>query len=153
MREIFDDDECEAVILVDANNAFNSLNRSVALHNIQYVCPPFAPILINTYRNPARLVVNNGRELLSREGTTQGENLAMSFYAVSIKVMLDNLSSLSSNPEVGSVKQVWLADDGTGAGKLQSLKSWWDTVLTEGAKIGFHVNASKFWLIAKDEKF
>ena len=61
MKEIFDDSRCDAVILVDANNAFNSLNRDAALHNIQYICPPFAPILINTYRIAARLIVNNGK--------------------------------------------------------------------------------------------
>lgn len=52
MKEIFHDDDTEAVILVDAENAFNSLNRQAALHNIRYICPPFAPILINTYREP-----------------------------------------------------------------------------------------------------
>ena len=51
MKEIFDDAEYEAVILIDATNAFNTLNRKVSLHNIQYICPPFSKILINTYRN------------------------------------------------------------------------------------------------------
>ena len=37
MREIFTADNCDAVILVDATNAFNNLNRMVALHNIQYI--------------------------------------------------------------------------------------------------------------------
>ena len=50
MREIFNDEQTEAVILVDASNAFNSLNRQVALHNIRIICPAFSPILINTYR-------------------------------------------------------------------------------------------------------
>ena len=39
--------KCEAVLLIDANNAFNSLNREAALHNIQILCPSFATILIN----------------------------------------------------------------------------------------------------------
>ena len=38
MRTIFEDEQCEAVILVDASNAFNALNRNVALHNVQYKC-------------------------------------------------------------------------------------------------------------------
>ena len=42
---------------VDASNAFNSLNRVVALHNIQHF-PQFAPILLNTYRDPACLFVD-----------------------------------------------------------------------------------------------
>ena len=48
MRDIFNKEACDAVILVDAENAFNKLNRRVALHNIQYICPPFATVLINT---------------------------------------------------------------------------------------------------------
>ena len=45
----------EAVLLVDASNAFNSLNRQVALHNISRICPPLSTILINTYRAPTHL--------------------------------------------------------------------------------------------------
>ena len=34
MRCMFEDNRADAVILVDARNAFNSLNRQAALHNI-----------------------------------------------------------------------------------------------------------------------
>ena len=34
MRCMFEDDRTDAVILVDARNTFNSLNRQAALHNI-----------------------------------------------------------------------------------------------------------------------
>ena len=34
MREIFDRDECEAIILVDAKNAFNTINRKTMFHKI-----------------------------------------------------------------------------------------------------------------------
>ena len=43
------------MLLVDASNAFNSLNLQVALHNI---CPPLATILVNTYRAPTELFVD-----------------------------------------------------------------------------------------------
>ena len=49
VKSMFAETENEALLLVDATNAFNSLNRNVALHNIQYVCPEIATILINTY--------------------------------------------------------------------------------------------------------
>ena len=57
MREAFSAEDCEAVLLVDASNAFNSLNRECALRNIRFVCPPLATILINTYRNSTELFV------------------------------------------------------------------------------------------------
>ena len=48
----FESDENEVVLLANASNAFNSLNRQVTLHNIRRLCPPLATILINTYRAP-----------------------------------------------------------------------------------------------------
>ena len=39
MQLIFEDSSTKAVILVDANNAFNSIDRKVALHNIEATCP------------------------------------------------------------------------------------------------------------------
>ena len=46
---------------------------------------------------------------------------------------------------------MWLADDATGAGKLERLKEWWDTVIIEGQKLGYKVNEKKSWLIVKHE--
>ncbi len=52
VRASFESDDNEGVLLVDASNAFNSLNRQVALQNIQRLCPPLTAILINNYRAP-----------------------------------------------------------------------------------------------------
>ena len=46
MNSIFEQDDTEGVILVDASNAFNSLNQKAALHKVQILCPNFATILI-----------------------------------------------------------------------------------------------------------
>ena len=145
MRDIFNEESTDGVILVDASNAFNTLNRQVALHNIQYICPPFATVLINTYRMSSRLFVTGGREIASQEGTTQGDNLAMAFYGLATKPLLEKLKT-----RVNKIKQVWFADDATGAGDLHSLKEWWDLVIEQGNKIGYYVNESKSWLILKD---
>ena len=145
MKEIFDDENTDAVILVDAANAFNRLNRLTALHNIQYICPPFATVLINTYRNPARLFIMNGGEIESSEGTTQGDTLAMAFYALGTNPILQRLQD-----DVPEVAQVWLADDATGAGKLPALLKWWNQVKEEGIKFGYFVKPSKSWLVLKD---
>ena len=68
-RTAFDSNDTETVLLVDATNAFNSLNHQVALHNIRRLCPPLATILINMYRAPTDLFVD-GDTLQSQEGTT-----------------------------------------------------------------------------------
>ena len=54
-RLCFSSPATEGVLLIDARNAFNSLNRKVALLNIQTLCPSIATILINTYRDPSQL--------------------------------------------------------------------------------------------------
>ena len=38
MHRIFEADDTDAVLLIDASNAFNALNRAVALHNIRVLC-------------------------------------------------------------------------------------------------------------------
>lgn len=80
MRQIFLDPDTEEVLLVDATNAFNMINRQAALHNISITCPPLSRILINTYRAPVRLVIVGSDEIASTEGTTQGDPLAMAMY-------------------------------------------------------------------------
>ena len=45
-------------------------------------------------------------------------------------------------------KPVWLADDTTGAGSLESLKKWSINIIEEG---GRYVNESKSWLILKSQ--
>ena len=73
MHSIFEADETDAVLLIDASNAFNALNRAAALHNIRVLCPLIATYAINTYREPARLFIIGGKEIKSAEGTTQGD--------------------------------------------------------------------------------
>ena len=45
MREIFADKDTEGILLVDASNAFNSLNRRAALLNMFHLCPLWRPFL------------------------------------------------------------------------------------------------------------
>lgn len=73
----------EAVLLVDATNAFNRLNQNVVLLNVNKKCPPLAKVLINTYKHNPQLYVD-GETLFSKEGTTQGDLLAMPMYAIGI---------------------------------------------------------------------
>ena len=147
MRNIFDADETDAVLLVDASNAFNALNRAAALHNSRVLCPTTATYAINTYRQPVRLFIIGDQELKSAEGTTQGVPLAMSMYAISLQPLITRLHVSSA------AKQCWFADrDATGSGSLKDVRKWWDELLESGPALGYFPTAKKCWLITKPEK-
>ena len=57
MREIYEENTTEAILLVDAENAFNNLNRQAALHDIREICPSFHQYLANTYQLPAKMLI------------------------------------------------------------------------------------------------
>ncbi len=122
IRWLFDDSDTEAILLIDASNAFNSLNRQSALRNILHICPSFGPVLVNTYRGNPHLFID-GDTLLSSEGTTQGDPLAMPMYALGIKPLILHMASIDS------VKQVWCADDATALGSVTDLLLWWRTIV------------------------
>ena len=126
MRKLFSSSDVEGVLLVDASNAFNSLNRQASLHNIQRLCPSFSTILINTYRRDVNLYIG-GETLLSEEGTTQGDPLAMPMYALGVVPLINSLSD-------DLVNQVWYADDASACGCLSDVRRWWDKLVSTGSK-------------------
>ena len=142
VREHFQQEGTDAVLLVDASNAFNSLNRNTALHNIRFECPAISTILISTYREPSDLYID-GEVILSQEGTTQGDPLAMPMYAVATLPLIKRL------PE--SVTQVWYADDAAALGHTADLREWWDELSRLGPGYGYYPKPSKTWLVTKEE--
>ena len=86
--------------------------------------------------------------MTSTEGTTQDDPFAMPVYAVGVVPLLSLIKSAESR-----VKHAAYADDLGGAGTLIQLKSWWDNVLHYGPLIGYHPNASKSWLVVKEESY
>jgi len=116
MHSNSDADETDAVLLIDASNAFNALNR--AAHNIRVLCLTLVTYVINIYRQPASLFITGGEELISTKGTTQGDPLSMSLYALSLQPLITRLHVSSAG------KQCWFANDATGSGSLKYLKKW-----------------------------
>ncbi|XP_057316854.1 uncharacterized protein LOC130657880 [Hydractinia symbiolongicarpus] len=145
MKDIFEDEETDGVLLVDASNAFNSLNRRVLLHNLKIICPKLAIYVTNCYQTQARLFVTDGLEISSCEGTTQGDPTAMAIYALGIRPLLELLI-------IHEVKHAAYADDISAGGELARLKNWWQMLIEKGPLIGYYPEASKSWLIVKADK-
>ena len=110
------------------------------------MCPIIAFYAINTYRQPARLFVIGGKDIVSAEGTTQGDPLAMGLYALSIQPLITSLQAASS------VKKCWFADDASGAGSIMETRTCWDAFSTLGPDFGYFPNDGKCWIIAKPAK-
>ena len=142
MSSIFQEENTEAMIFVDTSNAFNNLNRQATLLNVTATCPSLAPVLINTYRSPSCLFVG-GLCLLSKEGTTQGDPLAMAMYAIGTKPLIDRLN--------GIAKQVWYADDSAAGSTVANIRRWWDGLVEVGPLYGYHPNSSKTHILTKPE--
>ena len=142
MEKVFADENTEAMILVDASNAFNRLNRQATLLNCRAICPALSYILINTYRNNSQLFVD-GQCILTKEGTTQGDPLAMAMYATGTQPLIRRLD--------GITKQVWYADDSAAGSSIENLKRWWDLLVEIGPLYGYFPNGSKTHILAKPQ--
>ena len=69
----------------------------------------------------------------------------MAMYAIATTPIMHKLDKLSQ------VKQVWFADDASVGGQLHRLKHWWDKIEEIRPDLGYHANATKSWLIVKEE--
>ena len=96
----------DTVLLIDAENAFNSINRKIMLHNLKFICPIIATYIINCYATPSRLFIVNGGEILTSEGTTQGDPTAMGAYALGILLLVKFLLEFISINEMNAKEVV-----------------------------------------------
>ena len=73
---------------------------------------------------------NGGETLLSEEGATQGDPLAIPMYALEVVPLINTLSD-------DFVKQVWYADDATTCGSLSDIHCWWNELDSTGPTYGY----------------
>ena len=148
VRELHQSGEVDGVLCVDASNAFNALNSGLALHNILHLCLSFWRLLINMYiyKSDVSMFID-GDCKLSKEGTTQGDPLAISMFAVASFPLIKQLDELSD------VTQLWYADDATAVGEFQELRRWWDNINTIGKFYGYYANEKKTFLLVKEESY
>ena len=140
VRSMFQEEDTQGILLADASNAFNSLNRDVALINTCHLCPSLSNILINTYRSDVPLFIDS-EVIWSREGTTQGDPLAMPMFAIGVVPLIRHLHCTAC--------QVWYADDSAAAGSLLELHQWWDRLNQLRHKFGYFVKSKKTHLLSE----
>ena len=149
MNELFNSEETEGILLVDASNAFNSISRSAALWNCRILSGPRASrFLFNSYRCFAVIILkgptpSNIHVVLSREGTTQGCPLAMLMYAVGVQPLVTRLKDPEQHIEN------WYADDSSCVGYLRRVRAWLCSLLEIGPAYGYFAEPTKSVLIVK----
>ena len=156
MRKCFDDPSTQGILLVDASNAFNALNRKASLNNLQYTCPEFSGYVRNLYNGDAELFVAGSDEtVMSCEGTTQGGTESGGYYSQGLipishhDVQERVEEELPSDTDVA--KKLFYADDGASTGTLDQILEWWTDLQAVGPSFGYFPKPSKTWLIVKPE--
>ena len=83
----------------------------------------------------------DGDVILSQEGTTQGDPLAMAMYGLATISLIRRLE--------GHCLQMWYADDSVDTGNIAQVREWWDKLTSDGPSFGYFANPSKTWLVTK----
>ena len=99
------------VLLIDADSAFNSLNRTAALRNMRMLWPRCSQFLFNTNRGWAAL-------------DPRRPSFCVSIYAIG------SLPPISSLNHPDGWLQVWYTDDSSACSDLESLKEWFSLIKT-----------------------
>ena len=71
MYEILKDHTTECILLIDAENAFNSISRNVMLYNLKFIWSVMSRYISICYACPVRLFIIGAGKLLSSEGTIE----------------------------------------------------------------------------------
>ena len=103
-------------------DAFKSINRKVIF---QFICPVIATYIINCYATPSRLFIVGGGEILSSEGTTQGDRTIMGAYVLGILPLIKSPLESINLYEINAKKVVVAVDFSVG-GSFSSIKDYWD---------------------------
>ena len=64
VMDLFEEDTTLGFIQIDAKNLFNSINRTLFLHNEKILCPEIAVYISNCYMKPSRLFITGGKQIL-----------------------------------------------------------------------------------------
>ena len=130
------------VLLIDASNAFNSLNHMAMLLNVHKFWPRCTCFVFNTYRGWSVLVLRGHSEFFfSREGITQGDPLSMFVYAI------DTLPLIHSLEDTCRWIQLVYANDASAGGLLEDLLIWFKLLCSRGPSFGYCPQPAKCFVV------
>ena len=136
MREVYEEQSAEAVLLVDASNAFSSVNGNVFLHNVEIICPSIVRYVKNCYSLSSHFIIIGGGEIQSIKRTTQGDPAAMAIYTIAFVPMILMLVEISLQGNYNTFTAAY-TDDLTSAGPIDHIKKWYEELCSRGPKFAF----------------
>ena len=149
MDLIFNDQNTDAILLIDAKNAFNLINKEAFIHNVKMMFPVFGTFVSNCYSSSSRVFIIGGGELKSTEGTTQVNPIALIIYVITtISLILMIIEIMYDQPGNISTLAAY-ADDFTATRTLTELKVLWDILCSLVPIFWYYPWAPKSCLIVK----
>ena len=131
---MYNDKNNNEVLLVDASNAFNSLNCEIFIHNMSYICPTISVSVKNCYNSPSRLFIIGENELKLNEGTAQGDPVFMAIYDIGVTRLINMSIDIVVISTESQIKVLAYADDFSAPGNLEDLRKWLVTLTIIGRK-------------------
>ena len=97
------EEDLSGCLLADAANRFNNLSRLAMLWTVAHRWPRASRFAFNCYRHFPQLVIRvpgdrTPKIILSKEGVTQGDPMAMSLYGISVVVLAEQLKREFPSP-------------------------------------------------------
>jgi hypothetical protein len=142
LQTLWEGDSTQVVILGDAGNAFNRLNRKAAILAARRRCPTMAVAFYNFYGSKGRLLLSNGDCLWSEEGSTQGCPLGGAKFGVGSMPLIEDVDQEDCH-------QSWYADDSSAAGTVSSTHRWFSELQAKGPQYGYFLKTEKCVAIVK----
>ena len=95
MNEMYQEEDTDDILLVDASNAFNNFIWKTLLHNINMICSNISMYVRNCYHLGAHLFVVGVAQIHSNEGTTQVNQTSMGIYTIGLTLLFTCLSYIN----------------------------------------------------------
>ena len=90
LSSIFSEEDSDAILFVDADNAFNRINWNVMLLINRIISPITATYVINSYNREARLFISGGEEISLRYYTKRSNCYAYLCAGISSAIKYNN---------------------------------------------------------------